>query len=184
MSYPICTHQREPEPAARVLVVGENPAAAALIGNLDLHTDVGTQDYRGLKLSFQRRAASGVSLNGNYTLSRCFGDPTIQTGGFPQIAQRLHRTPTTRRSTAATATRTGRTSASFNVGAQTPQFDNRALRALSPRTGGCRASSAPVRAAGSTSSPAATTRSPASSIQRVNQVATTPYGDEDADAAS
>ncbi|MBI4888855.1 MAG: carboxypeptidase regulatory-like domain-containing protein [Acidobacteria bacterium] len=64
----------------------ENPAAARLIGNLDVHTDLGTQDYRGLKLSFQRRAAQGVSLSGNYTVSRCFGDPSFQTGGFPQIA--------------------------------------------------------------------------------------------------
>jgi hypothetical protein len=29
---------------------GENPASAALIGNLDLHTDIGIQNYRGLKL--------------------------------------------------------------------------------------------------------------------------------------
>ena len=65
---------------------GENPAAAALIGNMDMHTDIGTQSYRGLKLSFQRRAASGVSLNGNYTISRCFGDATTPGGGFPQIA--------------------------------------------------------------------------------------------------
>ena len=47
---------------------------------------MGTQDYKGLKLSFQRRAAAGVSLSGNYTVSRCFGDPALQTGGFPQIA--------------------------------------------------------------------------------------------------
>jgi hypothetical protein len=65
---------------------GENPAAAALLGNMDIHEAVGTQDYKGLKLSFQRRAADSVSLSGNYTVSRCFGDPALQTGGFPQIA--------------------------------------------------------------------------------------------------
>jgi hypothetical protein len=53
---------------------------------MDIHQAVGTQDYKGLKLSFQRRAASGMSLSGNYTVSRCFGDPVGQTGGFPQIA--------------------------------------------------------------------------------------------------
>ena len=64
---------------------GENPAAARLIGMLDLHTNIGTQDYRGLKLSFQRRGdASGLS--GNYTVSRCYGDPALQTGNFPEIA--------------------------------------------------------------------------------------------------
>ena len=65
---------------------GENPAAAQLIGNLDVHTDIGTQTYNGMKVAFQRRAGSGVSLNGNYTLSRCFGDATTPGGGFPQIA--------------------------------------------------------------------------------------------------
>ena len=29
--------------------------------------------YRGLKLSAQRRSASGVSLSANYTVSHCFG---------------------------------------------------------------------------------------------------------------
>jgi hypothetical protein len=46
---------------------GQNPDAALLIGNLDLHTDLGAQDYRGLNLSFHRRAAAGVSLSGTYT---------------------------------------------------------------------------------------------------------------------
>jgi hypothetical protein len=62
-----------------------NPRAALLIGNLDLHTDLGSQTYRGLKLSVQRRAANAVSLSGNYTLSRCYGDPSLQTGGFPLL---------------------------------------------------------------------------------------------------
>ena len=63
----------------------ENPASAALIGNLDLHTSIGEQNYRGLRLSVRRRSANGISLNANYTISRCFGDNT--TGGFPQLAQ-------------------------------------------------------------------------------------------------
>jgi len=44
-------------------------------GALDLNTDVGYQNYHGVKLSAQRRAAAGVSLNANYTLSRCTGTP-------------------------------------------------------------------------------------------------------------
>lgn len=64
---------------------GQNPDAARLIGNLDLHTDLGAQDYRGLKLSFHRRAAAGVSLSGTYTVSRCYGDPALQTGSFPLL---------------------------------------------------------------------------------------------------
>jgi hypothetical protein len=83
--HPVCSTNRNVD-ARRVLSLsGENPAAAVLIGNLDLHTDIGEQNYRGLRLSFRRRAATGLSLNGNYTVSRCFGDAT--TGGFPQLAQ-------------------------------------------------------------------------------------------------
>jgi carboxypeptidase family protein/TonB-dependent receptor-like protein len=62
----------------------ENPTEAALIGTLDLNDDIGWQEYRGLKLSVQRRSAGGLSLNGNYTLSRCMGTKTPNT--FSQIA--------------------------------------------------------------------------------------------------
>ena len=41
---------------------------------MDIHQAVGTQDYKALKLSFQRRSTS-LSLSGNYTLSRCMTDP-------------------------------------------------------------------------------------------------------------
>jgi hypothetical protein len=85
VSYATCSTAANLNQRRVLSLSGENPASAALIGNLDLHTDIGTQDYRGLKLSMRRRTATGVSLNGNYTLSRCYGDNT--TGGFPQLAQ-------------------------------------------------------------------------------------------------
>jgi hypothetical protein len=85
VSYPVCSTAANLNQRRRLTLSSQNPASAALIGNLDLHTSVGTQDYRGLRLSFRRRAASGLSLTGNYTISRCFGDNT--TGGFPQLAQ-------------------------------------------------------------------------------------------------
>ena len=62
----------------------ENPTEAALIGTLDLNDDIGWQEYRGLKLSVQRRSTGGLSLNANYTLSRCMGTKTPNT--FSQIA--------------------------------------------------------------------------------------------------
>jgi hypothetical protein len=86
VSYATCSNNGNLNQRRVFSLSGENPSAAQLIGNMDIHTDLGTQDYRGLKLSFQRRAAAGLSLSGNYTLSRCFGDPSFQTGGFPQIA--------------------------------------------------------------------------------------------------
>src|SRR4029453_18065938 len=84
-AYPTCSTAANLNEGRELSLSNENPSSAALIGNLDLHTSIGTQDYRGLRLSFRRRAASGVALNGNYTVSRCYGDNT--TGGFPQLAQ-------------------------------------------------------------------------------------------------
>ena len=85
VAYPVCSTTQNLNQRRELTLSGENPASAALIGNMDLHTSIGNQDYRGLKLSARRRAASGISLNGNYTWSRCFGDDT--SGGFPQLAQ-------------------------------------------------------------------------------------------------
>jgi hypothetical protein len=83
--YATCTNNGNLNQRRVFSLSSENAEAARLIGNLDIHDDVGTQSYRGLKLSFERRG-TGIHVNGNYTLSRCFGHPSFQTGGFPQIA--------------------------------------------------------------------------------------------------
>ena len=57
----------------------QNPREAGLIGSLDQNTDIGYQNYRGLKFSGQRRSANGLTINANYTLSRCTGTPTAAT---------------------------------------------------------------------------------------------------------
>ena len=82
VTYPVCSTNANLN--FRRVLYQQNPREAAFIGGLDLHTDVGYQDYRGLKLSAQRRAVGGVSLNGSYTLSRCFG--TGQTSRFTQTS--------------------------------------------------------------------------------------------------
>jgi carboxypeptidase family protein len=56
-----------------------NPAAAAFIGALDENTDIGYQNYKGVKLSAVRRAGSGLTVNGTYTLGVCKGTPTATT---------------------------------------------------------------------------------------------------------
>ena len=53
-----------------------NPAVGRFIGFLDYFTDYGHQQYNGLLLSFQRRAANGRSFGANYTLSKCEGHPS------------------------------------------------------------------------------------------------------------
>ena len=62
----------------------ENAKEGALIGALDLHDDVGYQTYHGLRLTMTRRAGRGVSITGNYTISKCIG--TATPGSFPQIS--------------------------------------------------------------------------------------------------
>jgi hypothetical protein len=53
-----------------------------LISNLDSHASVGTQNYRGLKLTAARRSAGGVQVNANYTWSRCFGLEMVPNAQF------------------------------------------------------------------------------------------------------
>ena len=81
-TYPVCSTNANLN--VRRVLYQENPKEAALIGTLDLNDDIGWQQYRGLKLSTQRRSARGLSLNSNYTWSRCVGTKTPNT--FAQIA--------------------------------------------------------------------------------------------------
>jgi hypothetical protein len=125
VSYPVCSTAANTDARRVFNLRGENPAAAALIGNLDLHVSVGKQDYKGLKLSFRRRSANGVTLNGNYTISRCFGDNT--TGGFPQLAQGFQN-PNDPSYDRGRCDQDRTHLASFTVGYLTPRFENRGIR--------------------------------------------------------
>jgi outer membrane receptor protein involved in Fe transport len=71
VSYPVCTVAGNLN-ERRVLSL-ENPKEGSYVSTLELFDDVTTIDYRGLKMSFQRRAASGVRINGNWTWGRCLG---------------------------------------------------------------------------------------------------------------
>ena len=82
VSFPVCTTNANLNSRRTLSLSGENPASARLISNLDSHASVGTQTYRGLKLSMQRRSVSGVSVNGNYTLSRCVGLEMVPNAQF------------------------------------------------------------------------------------------------------
>ena len=59
VTYPVCSTNANTN--FRRVLYQQNPTEAAFIGGLDLHTDVGYQDYRGLKLvraASERHAAS------------------------------------------------------------------------------------------------------------------------------
>jgi hypothetical protein len=124
--YASCSTTRNLNQRRELSLSGQNPDAARLIGNLDLHTNLGAQDYRGLKLSFQRRAAAGVSLNGNYTVSRCYGDPAPRTS-VPLLGS-LYTNPDDPTFDRGLCDQDRTHLASFTVGAQTPRFVTPVLR--------------------------------------------------------
>jgi len=105
----------------------ENPIEGRLIGTLDLNDDIGWQEYRGLKLSVQRRSAGGLSLNGNYTWSRCVGTDTPNT--FSQISTGYTK-PDDPEFDKGYCDQDRTHLASITLGAETPEFARAALRAL------------------------------------------------------
>jgi hypothetical protein len=52
----------------------QNPAAGASYASIQSLQTAGTANYNALLLSVQRRRASGLTVQGNYTLSRCLTD--------------------------------------------------------------------------------------------------------------
>jgi hypothetical protein len=105
----------------------QNPREAGLIGALDRNTDIGYQNYRGLKVSAQRRAAGGLNLNGSYTLSRCKGTPT-PTGFSQQSAGYLK--PDDPSFDAGYCDQDRKHLASLTTGYETPEVGSAALRAI------------------------------------------------------
>jgi hypothetical protein len=104
----------------------ENSTNGQWFGNIVKYSDVGTQSYRGMKLSFRRRAGEGVSLQGNYTLAHCEADTDV-TGGFGQfnVGYQKPNDPSYDRGN---CSQSRRQIANLSVGAQSPNFSNRSLR--------------------------------------------------------
>jgi hypothetical protein len=124
VAYPVCSTVANTE--ARRVITLQNPKIGALISNLEVFQDYGSANYRGLRLAFQRRATGGLSLNGNYTISRCFGDE--MTPNQNQFASG----PTNPDNLKFDQGNCGfnRTHiANFTVGVETPRFGAAALRA-------------------------------------------------------
>jgi len=125
VSYPVCSTTANLQ-QRRTLSL-ENAAASVQLGTIDQHAAVGTQDYRALRLSFQRRAASGLRLSGNYTRSYCFGNTAQLTFGQAASGYLKPDDPSFDRGN---CTQDRRHIANLTVGAQTPDFANAVVRAL------------------------------------------------------
>jgi hypothetical protein len=91
----------------------------------------GTSSYNGLLLSFQRRAASGITVSGNYTWSHCITDsqdelgPTSATSGYPNPDSRTYS-----RGNCTVAGTDRRHLVNLSAVAETPRFANPTLRAV------------------------------------------------------
>ena len=173
VSYPSCTVSSNTD-RRRTLFL-ENPDAGQWLGPIVRYVDIGTQNYRGLKLSFGRRAANGLSLATNYTLSHCVADTDVS-GGFSQFTGGYTK-PNDPSFDRGNCSQSRRHIANVSVGAQTPRFANAALRTVASdwRVSGI------VSARSGSWLTVTTTRDIAGTgitPQRVNQVNGNPYGDK------
>jgi hypothetical protein len=124
VTYPVCTVNGNVNQRRKLFL--ENPAEGQFVANLDELFASGSNSYRGLKLSFQRRSTAGLSLNGNYTLSRCFGLDWANTGGTSGGYENPDDPDADRGHCDADRTHI----ANFTAGILTPHVDNAALNAL------------------------------------------------------
>jgi hypothetical protein len=123
--YPSCTTTANLNQRRRLSL--ENAQASRLIGSIERHEAVGTQNYHALRLSTQRRSASGMSLSVNYTRSHCVGnDPqtTFFTGG------QSFQDPDNPDWDRGNCTFSRRHIANATVGVETPEFANRAINVV------------------------------------------------------
>ena len=169
--YPSCTVAGNLE--QRRVLFQENPTASQL-GPIDLHDDVGMQQYRALKLSVQRRAASGLRLGGNYTWSQCMGNTITST--FNQIGSGFLK-PDDPSFDVGHCSQDRTHIGNVTVGAETPQFASTALRAIASdwRVSGI------LNARSGSWLTVTTGRDIAATgiaNQRVNQVSDDPYGEK------
>jgi hypothetical protein len=153
----------------------EDPIEGQGLSYVTRIADLGEQSYRGLKLSFRRRAASGIGLSGNYTVSHCGAD-TYFSGAWFQFEEGYLK-PDHPSFDRGNCVSNRRQVGNLSVSAMTPQFASTALRTLASdwRVAG-------ILSARSGSWLTVTTTQDIAGTgiegQRVNQVREDPHGDE------
>jgi Carboxypeptidase regulatory-like domain len=125
VSYTVCSTTANL--AARRLLSLQNPTAGRLLSDVWMYSSIGEQLYRGLKLSVTRRSGKGLSVNGNYTVSRCLTDAPYN-GLF--ISQFEFTKPLDPKWDTGHCPFNQRQIANVTVGAQSPRFDNGVLRTV------------------------------------------------------
>ena len=111
----------------------QNPVAALDISNLTAFDDGATSNYNGLILATAWRATRAVTVNANYTWSHCIGDQNWG-GSIPNPGQNyVHlndRALDRGDCSDATASSDRRNLFNLTVVAQTPRYENKALRTV------------------------------------------------------
>jgi hypothetical protein len=153
----------------------ERPTDGLYFGSIGGLDDGGTASYNAVRFSLRRRPSRGVTIDGNYTLSHCIGD----TFGSPGNPGTGYVDPNNRRSDRGNCDADRRHIVNISSVAETPQFSNSTLRVVASnwRLSGIYrwSSGTPL------SILSGTDRSLNGMLmQRVNQVAASPYGNKDA----
>jgi hypothetical protein len=106
----------------------ERPQDGQYIGTLDEFEDGGTSSYHGLLVSVQRRASNGLTVSGNYTWSHCIGD-AANGGASPNVGT-AYQFENDRARDRGNCASDRRHNLNLTAVARTPQFADRALRAV------------------------------------------------------
>ena len=145
------------------------------IGFMSYREPAGTQSYHALLVSVQRRAASGVTVGGNYTWSRCIGDSS--NAGSGNTPGTTYIDPTNRRFDRGNCDSDRRQIFNVTAVAETPRFQNFTLRTLAT---GWRLSGIYRYSTGSSLSVLSGLDRALNGVvnQRAQQVLENPYGDK------
>ena len=108
----------------------ERPADGAKIGFASEGEASGVQSYHGMLLSIQRRAARGLVLNANYTLSHCIGPYATLYDARLLWPYQTYTVPNNRRADRGNCDSDRRQVFNVSAVAETPQFSNRTMRLL------------------------------------------------------
>ena len=160
----------------------ERPDDGAKMGYVAEADDGATQTYHGMLLSVQRRAARGVTVSANYTLSHCVGDYATLYNPMAMHPYNTYTDPYNRRADRGNCESDRRQIFNVTTVAETPKFSNPILRVVAASwkiSGIYRLSSGdPLNIlAGSASSDSALN---GVQNQRGNQLLANPYGDQSA----
>jgi hypothetical protein len=109
-------------------VTMQNWETGKYLGAVDEHTAIGDQTYHGMLLNVQRRSTAGISVDANYTFSKCEGHPT-QGGTTPNVNSG-YVNPNDIDYDYGACNSDRRHVFNLTAGYRTPEFDAAALRAI------------------------------------------------------